>query len=154
MNRRIFGAHAAHLRRCDLRFSLTHQRMRSLRCSIAPSIWTTWAPNLSPRSPAMSTNKITPLKPPKWDEEIELLARALPPDLAHALHERTDPRELLEIVLDLGREPEARVPGREVLLADHPVSASDLEHVTNNVGQFGDDNPAGIERTLHRVSAT
>jgi stage III sporulation protein SpoIIIAA len=89
----------------------------------------------------------------RWDEEIELLARALPTDLARALHERTDPGELLEIVLDLGREPEARVPGREVLLADHPVSGSDLEHVANNVGQFGDDNRAGIERTLHRVSA-
>src|SRR5207237_6217074 len=88
-----------------------------------------------------------------WDEEVELLARALPPELARALHERTDPSELLEIVLDLGREPEARVPRREVLLADHPVSASDLEHVANNVGQFGDDNRAGIERTLHRVSA-
>ncbi len=88
-----------------------------------------------------------------WDEEVELLARALPADLARSLHERTDPRELLEIVLDLGREPEARVPGREVLLADRPVSASDLEHVANNVGQFGDDNRAGIERTLHRVSA-
>ncbi|HVH64385.1 MAG TPA: R3H domain-containing nucleic acid-binding protein [Candidatus Dormibacteraeota bacterium] len=89
----------------------------------------------------------------RWDEEIELLARALPPDLARALHERIDPGELLEIVLDLGREPEARVPGREVLLADHPVSTSDLDHVANNVGQFGDDNRAGIERTLHRVSA-
>jgi stage III sporulation protein SpoIIIAA len=89
----------------------------------------------------------------RWDEEIELLARALPPALARALHERTDPRELLEIVLDLGREPEARVPGREVLLGDHPVSASDLDHVENNVGQFSDDNRAGIERTLHRVSA-
>src|SRR5213078_2224438 len=88
-----------------------------------------------------------------WDEEIELLARALPPDLARALHERIDPGELLEIVLDLGREPEARVPGREVLLADHPVSASDLDHVENNVGQFSDDNRAGIERSLHRVSA-
>jgi stage III sporulation protein SpoIIIAA len=88
-----------------------------------------------------------------WDEEVELLARALPTDLARALHERTDPTELLEIVLDLGREPEARVPGREVLLADRVVSAADLEHVANNVGQFGDDNRAGIERTLHRVSA-
>ena len=88
-----------------------------------------------------------------WDEEVELLARALPTDLARALHERTDPTELLEIVLDLGREPEARVPGREVLLADRVVSGADLEHVANNVGQFGDDNRAGIERTLHRVSA-
>src|SRR5256886_16422470 len=88
-----------------------------------------------------------------WDEEVELLARALPPDLARALHERIDPRELLEIVLDLGREPEARVPGREVLLADHPVSTSDLDHVANNVRQFGDDKRAAIERTLHRGSA-
>jgi stage III sporulation protein SpoIIIAA len=88
-----------------------------------------------------------------WDEEVELLARALPTDLARALHERTDPTELLEIVLDLGREPEARVPGREVLLTDRTVTAADLEHVANNVGQFGDDNRAGIERTLHRVSA-
>ena len=94
-----------------------------------------------------------PTRVGRWDEETELLARALPPDLARAIHDRIDPRELLEIVLDLGREPEARVPGREVLLADHPVSASDLDHVANNVGQFGDDNRAGIERTLHRVSA-
>jgi stage III sporulation protein SpoIIIAA len=39
------------------------------------------------------------------------------------------------------------------LLADRTVTAADLEHVANNVGQFGDDNRAGIERTLHRVSA-
>src|SRR5947209_3815461 len=84
-----------------------------------------------------------------WDEEIELLARALPTDLARALHERTDPGELLEIVLALGREPEARVPGREVLLADRPVSGSDLDHVANNVGQFGDDNRAGIRSEEH-----
>src|SRR6202171_5472761 len=48
--RRICGAHAAHLRCCGLRSSLTHPRMRSLRCSAAPSIWTTWAPDLSPPS--------------------------------------------------------------------------------------------------------
>src|SRR5438445_603628 len=59
--RRIFGAHAAHLRRCDLRSSLTHQRMRSLRCSAAPSIWATWPPNLSPRSPAMALRAPEPV---------------------------------------------------------------------------------------------
>jgi stage III sporulation protein SpoIIIAA len=88
-----------------------------------------------------------------WDEETELLARALPPRLYRALHERTSAGELLEVVLDLGREPEARVPGREVLLDHHPVSDADLEHVADHVGQFGEDNRAGIERTLHRVSA-
>jgi stage III sporulation protein SpoIIIAA len=88
-----------------------------------------------------------------WDPEIELLAQTLPGHLYDALHERIDPSELLEIVLDLGREPEARVPGREVLLGDRPVTAADLDYVANRVGQFGDDNRAGIERTLHRVSA-
>ena len=47
-----------------------------------------------------------------WDSEIELLAQTLPTHLYQALHERIDPTQLLEIVLDLGREPEARVPGR------------------------------------------
>src|SRR5689334_10574124 len=51
--RRIFGAHVARLRRCGLRFSLTHRRVRSLRCSAAPSIQATCAPNLSPRAPAV-----------------------------------------------------------------------------------------------------
>jgi stage III sporulation protein SpoIIIAA len=90
---------------------------------------------------------------PLWDDEIELLAQALPPHLYHALHERTDPAQLLEIVLDLGREPEARVPGREVLLSTQAVTETDLEYLASRVGQFGDDNRAGIERTLHRVSA-
>jgi stage III sporulation protein SpoIIIAA len=99
----------------------------------------------------MQSHFSTPV--PVWDPEIELLAQALPPHLYGALHERTDPAELLEIVLDLGREPEARVPGREVLLSTKPVTEGDLEYVASRVGQFGEDNRAGIERTLHRVSA-
>jgi stage III sporulation protein SpoIIIAA len=99
----------------------------------------------------MQSHFSTPV--PVWDSEVELLAQALPPHLYGALHERTDPGELLEIVLDLGREPEARVPGREVLLSSQPVTDADLEYVASRVGQFGEDNRAGIERTLHRVSA-
>src|ERR1700681_3318057 len=52
--RRIFGAHAAHLRCCSLRSSLTQWAMRALRCSAAPSSWTTWSPNLSPGPPAVT----------------------------------------------------------------------------------------------------
>ncbi|MGH7904696.1 MAG: AAA family ATPase, partial [Candidatus Dormibacteraceae bacterium] len=88
-----------------------------------------------------------------WDEEIENLARTLPAHLYQSLHERIDPSLLLEIVVDLGREAEARVPGREILLSDRPVTGADLEYVADRVGQFGQDNRAGIERTLHRVSA-
>lgn len=88
-----------------------------------------------------------------WDQETELLAQTLPPRLNRALHERTDPSLLLEIVLDLGREPEARVPGREIVLDTRPVSEDDIDYVAEHIDQFGEDNRAGIERTLHRISA-
>jgi stage III sporulation protein SpoIIIAA len=61
--------------------------------------------------------------------------------------------ELLEIVMDLGREPEARFAGREVLLSDKEVTPEDLDYVVARIGDFGDDNRAGIPRTLHRISA-
>jgi len=89
----------------------------------------------------------------RWDAELELLAQALPPHLYRALHERTESSQLLEIVLDLGREPEARVPGREILLSEIAVTEADLEYVAERVGEFSDDNRAGIARTLHRISA-
>ncbi len=88
-----------------------------------------------------------------WEPELELLARALPPHIYRSLHERCNPHDLLEIVLDLGREPEARAPGQEILLSDSPVTDTDLEYVTERIGEFGDDNRAGIARTLHRISA-
>lgn len=54
--------------------------------------------------------------------------------------------------MDLGRLPEARYPGREVVLSHSEVTESDLEYVIAHIGDFGDDNRAGIERTLHRIS--
>jgi len=86
-------------------------------------------------------------------DDLDQLLEVLPPhicDPLQALHER---RELLEVVMDLGREPEARLPGREILLSTHSVREEDIEYVVQRIGAFGDDNRAGIERTLHRVSA-
>jgi len=57
------------------------------------------------------------------------------------------------VVLDLGREPEARFVDGEVILDRIPVVHADIEYVVERVGDFGDDNRAGIERTLHRISA-
>jgi stage III sporulation protein SpoIIIAA len=62
------------------------------------------------------------------------------------------PGEVLEVVLDLGRLPEARLTGRVARLSETPVTRQDLEHVLGQVGSVGEDNRAGIERTLHRVS--
>jgi stage III sporulation protein SpoIIIAA len=60
---------------------------------------------------------------------------------------------LIEIVMDLGRPPEARFQYGEVDLSDIDVTRDDLAFVSQRIGDFGDDNRAGIERTLHRISA-
>ncbi len=61
--------------------------------------------------------------------------------------------DLIEIVMDLGRRPEARYHGGEVDLSEREVHREDLAYVAGRIGRFGDDNRAGIERTLHRISA-
>jgi stage III sporulation protein SpoIIIAA len=86
-------------------------------------------------------------------DDLDQLLAVLPPHICDPLQEMPDKKELLEVVLDLGREPEARLPGREVLLSTHTVTEEDLDYVVQRIGVFGDDNRAGIERTLHRISA-
>lgn len=85
-------------------------------------------------------------------EDIFLLIAILPVRLQALLFDM-DLDHLLEVVMDLGRVPEARFPDRVVRLADQTVQHDDLAHVTAQVGEFGGDNRAGIERTLHRISA-
>ena len=85
--------------------------------------------------------------------EMDELLDVLPPRVTIALKDRSDHADLLEVVLDLGRAPEARFTTGDVALDESPVTREDLEGVTQRVGEFGDDNRAGIERTLHRISA-
>src|SRR5438876_4368168 len=86
-------------------------------------------------------------------DDLDQLLEVLPPHICDPLEALKDRRELLEVVMDLGREPEARMPGREVLLSTHTVREEDIDYVIQRIGAFGDDNRAGIERTLHRISA-
>ena len=85
--------------------------------------------------------------------ELDLVLNVLPPDVAGVLRGRDDLDQLLEVVLDLGRLPEARFVSGDAELNDQPVTTADLENVIERIGDFGDDNRAGIERTLHRISA-
>src|SRR5688572_3304463 len=86
-------------------------------------------------------------------DDLDALLNTLPPHVCRPLRDRTDNHELLEIVMDLGRLPEARYPGREAVLSDSEVTEADIEYVVARIGEFGEDNRAGIERTLHRISA-
>jgi stage III sporulation protein SpoIIIAA len=85
-------------------------------------------------------------------DDLDLLLDAIPPAIRTALEAR-GVENLLEVVLDLGRPPEARYPHGAADLGEEPVTEADLAYVVERIGLFGDDNRAGIGRTLHRISA-
>ncbi|KAJ1379484.1 P-loop containing nucleoside triphosphate hydrolase [Sesbania bispinosa] len=79
----------------------------------------------------------------------------LPSDLHHTLLNQPNRPQLLEVILDLGRFPEARYLGKDgsQCLRNTEVTVKELEYAQQAVGEFGRDNRAGIEGTLHRISA-
>ena len=93
-----------------------------------------------------------PLVPQPITDDLDALFAALPAALRHAVERFNNNHRLLEIVMDLGRPPAARYTDGEVLLSEDEVERTDLDGIVQNLGKFGDDNRAGIERTLHRIS--
>ncbi len=87
------------------------------------------------------------------DTDLQGLIKTLPPHLQAPLSKREDLNELLEVVLDLGRKPEARLLDDTFVIDRCDVTEEDIAHVIGNISHFGEDNRAGIERTLHRISA-
>jgi len=86
-------------------------------------------------------------------DDLDALLEILPPQTRQKLQEQEDFKQLIEVILDLGRPAEARFLNREVILDQREVTDEDIEYVITRIGSFGDDNRAGIERTLHRISA-
>lgn len=86
-------------------------------------------------------------------DDLDALLNVLPPNIRQGLVESSDNSELLEIVLDLGRLPEARYPHKELVLSQHEVADMDIDYILSRIGEFSGDNRAGIARTLHRISA-
>ncbi len=86
-------------------------------------------------------------------DDLEALLDVLPPDTAEAVREKNNREDLLEVVMDLGRPPEARFLDEDVVLSTREVMAEEIDYVVERIGAFGGDNRAGIPRTLHRISA-
>lgn len=86
-------------------------------------------------------------------EDLQKLLDILPQDLREVLENHPQRDNLVEVVLDLGRCPEARFPNQAEYLSETPVTQAQIDDCIQRVGTFSGDNRAGIEQTLHRISA-
>ncbi|KAK5844470.1 protein SEEDLING PLASTID DEVELOPMENT 1 [Gossypium arboreum] len=101
------------------------------------------------KSPAFSSSSLED----EFDVELGRLLSLLPEEMRMRISEHEELRELIEVVMDIGRKPLARFPSGDFVLSDCPITVQDIEHATSQVGDFAIDNRAGISRTLHRISA-
>jgi stage III sporulation protein SpoIIIAA len=86
-------------------------------------------------------------------DNLDVMLSSLPPVIAERLTEINRSDDLLEMILDVGRVPTARYLDGELTLLEREVTRDDIEYVVARIGEFDADNRAGIERTLHRISA-
>lgn len=86
-------------------------------------------------------------------DDLDALLATIPPEIADPLRNHPQRGELIEVVMDLGRRPEARFAQHWEYLTERTVTQDDIKFCSDRVGMFSGDNRAGIERTLHRISA-
>ncbi|MDX1662332.1 MAG: R3H domain-containing nucleic acid-binding protein [Candidatus Promineifilaceae bacterium] len=86
-------------------------------------------------------------------EDLDALLAVLPVSIRERIDELGNEVELLEVVMDLGRRPTARYTSGEVTLRNEEVTKAEIDAVVNRIGEFDEDNRAGMPRTLHRISA-
>jgi len=86
-------------------------------------------------------------------DNLPSLLAVLPKDYAESVKTANQADDLLEIVVDLGRVPIARFIDREVTIANREATRNEIDEIISHIGEFDADNRAGIERTLHRISA-
>jgi stage III sporulation protein SpoIIIAA len=86
-------------------------------------------------------------------DNLDMMLGVLPATVMQKLVEIDRSDDLLEVIIDLGRVPTARYVDGEQMLNDVEVSHADIQYVVERVGEFDADNRAGLERTLHRISA-
>ncbi|MFQ5400863.1 MAG: R3H domain-containing nucleic acid-binding protein [Anaerolineae bacterium] len=85
-------------------------------------------------------------------EDLQALLAILPARVRHCIEELGHEEALLEVVMDLGRPPTARYTDGEVVLNPEEITQAEIDLVVNGIGDFDDDNRAGIARTLHRIA--
>ena len=89
----------------------------------------------------------------KITDDLEALLDVLPLNIRHAVEKANNSEKLLEIILDFGRVPTARFVENEITCVKREVTRAEIDHINERIGKFDADNRAGMERTLHRISA-
>ena len=115
--------------------------------------------HISPEKPASSPQELNTIPNSAEVQRMQItdnlnkLLAILPEQIQTKLESHPNRDRLVEVVMDLGRLPEARFPDGAEYLSETPISRTDLDYSIERVGMFSGDNRAGIERTLHRISA-
>ena len=86
------------------------------------------------------------------NDDLGKLIENLPVFIQENLNKHIHQDQLIEIVLDLGKRPEARFVDGPEYLSQKIISWQDLDYTTKRISKFSNENRAGIERTLHRIS--
>lgn len=86
------------------------------------------------------------------NDDLEKFIETLPFFFQDFLYTHISKDQLIEIVLDLGRRPEGRFHAGTEYLSQKIISWQDLDYTIKRVNKFSNENRAGIERTLHRIS--
>jgi stage III sporulation protein SpoIIIAA len=86
------------------------------------------------------------------DHDLDRLLNNLPFFIYQHLNNHSNKEKLIEIVLDLGRRPEARFTTGPEYLSQKVISWQDIDYINKRISKFSGENRAGIERTLHRIS--
>ena len=81
------------------------------------------------------------------NDDLEKLIEKLPFFLHYHLNTHIYKDQIIEIVLDLGRRPEARFRSGPEYLSQKLISWQDLDYTTKRISKFSTENRAGIEKT-------
>ncbi|MCX7845365.1 MAG: AAA family ATPase [Dictyoglomaceae bacterium] len=86
-------------------------------------------------------------------DDLDKILEIFPDDIRKRLEGDENIKDLIEVVIDLGREIEARFYKKNIIFHGRYATEEDINYVLSRVGEFSGDKRAGIERTLHRISA-
>jgi stage III sporulation protein SpoIIIAA len=86
-------------------------------------------------------------------DDLEKLLKILPIEISKTIEKYPNRNQLIEIVMDLGKKPEARFSDHVHYISNKNINWQDINYCLRKLGKFNADNRTGIKNTLHRISS-